>query len=92
MESLVDNLLIVWEELKSVQRNVIENRKNGRRLRRRGKNFLWDKVKWRLAGIGLFAVTIPVVKALEGDATIALLTVPLGIYMMSGKTSGRKYE
>ncbi len=42
MESLVDSLLIVWEELKSVQRNVIGNRKNGRRLRRRGKNFLWD--------------------------------------------------
>ena len=90
MESLVDSLLIVWEELKSVQRNVAHG--HGRRLRRRGKNFLWDKVKWRLAGIGLFVVTIPVVKALEGDATIALLTVPLGIYMMSGKTSGRKYE
>ena len=46
------------------------------RWKRKWRSCREDLIKRRLGGIGLMAATIPVVKMMEGDATIALLTIP----------------
>lgn len=45
----------------------------------------WYFFKQRLSGIVLLALTILAVMWLDGDATIAVFTVPLGLYMLFGK-------
>lgn len=54
------------------------NRREHRRQQNRRRSFL----KQRLIGIALLALTIFAVKLLDGDATIALITVPLGLYLI----------
>jgi len=61
------------------------------RWKRKWRSSRTDLIKRRLGGIVLMAATIPVVKMLEGDATIALLTIPLGLYMVFGKSMERFY-
>ena len=56
-------------------------RKNCRRERRR-KNRRRYFLKQRLIGVALLALTMLAVKMLDGDATIALITVPLGLYLI----------
>lgn len=53
-----------------------EQRAYGRKRRR------WILEKQRIAGIILFAITIPAIKLLNGDATIAVITVPVGIALV----------
>lgn len=56
-------------------------RQNSRRERRRQYRRRYF-LKQRLIGIALLAFTILAVKLLDGDATIALITVPLGLYLI----------
>ncbi len=49
--------------------------------RRRRKYFL----RQRLMGLFLLAVTVPAVVLTGGDATIAVITVPLGVYLVFTK-------
>ena len=58
------------------RRQQREHRKQQRR---------WYFIKQRLYGIALLMFTVLAVKALDGDATIALITVPLGLCMIFGK-------
>lgn len=59
--------------------------------KRKWRSCRQDLIKRRLGGIVLIVATIPVVKMLEGDATIALLTIPLGLYMIFGKPMDEFY-
>lgn len=52
---------------------------------RRKQQRRWYFIKQRLYGIALLIFTVLTVKALDGDATIALITVPLGLCMIFGK-------
>lgn len=52
---------------------------------RRKQQRCWYFIKQRLYGIALLIFTVLAVKALDGDATIALITVPLGLCMIFGK-------
>lgn len=45
----------------------------------------WYFIKQRLTGLFLIVFTALIVKALDGDATIALITVPLGLYLIFTK-------
>ncbi len=92
MEKVIDSIVIFLENFKYTWQNMVLKGKRKRKPAGRRRPLRFAHIKWRLAGIGLIVCTIPVVKILEGDATIALLTVPLGIYMASGKTIGEKYE
>lgn len=56
-------------------------RQNSRRERRRQYRRHYF-LKQRLIGIALLALTMLAVKMLDGDATIALITVPLGMYLI----------
>ena len=51
-----------------------------RRERRRQRRHYF--LKQRLIGIALLILTILAVKLLDGDATIAIITVPLGLYLI----------
>lgn len=54
------------------------DKRRERRQRQRRRYFL----KQRLIGIALLALTMLAVKLLDGDATIAIITVPLGLYLI----------
>lgn len=56
-------------------------RQNSRREYRRQQSRRYF-LKQRLAGIALLALTMLAVKMLDGDATIALITVPLGLALL----------
>lgn len=56
-------------------------RQNSRRERRRQYRRRYF-LKQRLTGVALLALTMLAVKMLDGDATIALITVPLGLYLI----------
>lgn len=56
-------------------------RQNSRRERRRQYRRRYF-LKQRLTGIALLALTMLAVKLLDGDATIALITVPLGLALV----------
>lgn len=58
-----------------------EKRKARKEKRERKKYFLTQK----LYGIATLAMTAVIVKLLDGDATVALLTVPLGIMLLTSK-------
>ena len=45
----------------------------------------WYFIKQRLLGISLLIFTVLATKLLDGDATIALITVPLGLYLIFSK-------
>ncbi len=57
-------------------------RQNSRREYRRQQSRRCTFLMQRLMGIALLALTILAVKMLDGDATIALITVPLGLYLV----------
>ncbi len=92
MERVIDNIVSFLENVKYAWQDMFMKKQRKKKLAGRRRSLRFAHIKWRLAGIGLIAGTLPVVKILEGDATIALLTVPLGIYMASGKTIRGKYE
>ena len=50
-------------------------------LERRRQQRRWYFIKQRLSGIFLIVLTMILIKLLDGDATIALITVPLGLYL-----------
>lgn len=52
-----------------------EHRERRRQQRR------WYFIKQRLNGIFLIVLTMILIKLLDGNATIALITVPLGLYL-----------
>lgn len=54
------------------------DRQREHRRRQRRKYFL----RQRLMGLFLLAVTVPAVVLTGGDATIAVITVPLGLYLV----------
>ena len=45
----------------------------------------WYFIKQKLTGISVLAFTAFAVWLLDGDATIAVLTVPLGLYLVFGR-------
>ncbi len=59
-------------------------RQNSRRERRRQHRRRYF-LKQRLIGIALLIFTMLAVKLLDGDATIALITVPLGLALVFSK-------
>lgn len=79
------NLVIIYTDTTSkeaiadyMKRWRQSNWREHRRQQNRRRSFL----KQRLIGIALLAFTILAVKLLDGDATIALITVPLGLYLI----------
>jgi len=56
-------------------------RQNSRREHRRQQSRRYF-IKQRLTGVALLALTMLAVKLLDGDATIALITIPLGLYLI----------
>ncbi len=57
------------------------DRQRERRRRQRRQYFL----KQRLTGVFLLAFTVLAVMVTDGDATIAIITVPLGLYLVFTK-------
>ena len=55
-------------------------RKDSQKERRR--QYRRTFLKQRLMGIAILAITMIAAKMLDGDATIALITVPLGLYLI----------
>ncbi len=49
------------------------------------KRRFWYFLKQRLTGIFLLAITVPAVAVMDGDATMALVTVPLGLCLLFTK-------
>ena len=58
-------------------------RKKEREQERKARR--WYFLKQKAMGAALLALTVVMVKILEGDATIALITVPLGLYMICSR-------
>ena len=58
-------------------------RKDSQKERRR--QYRRTFLKQRLMGIAILAITMIAAKMLDGDATIALITVPLGLYLLFTK-------
>lgn len=65
---------------------AIAGHKRAERVRRRREKLRrqrrWYFIKQKLAGIAVLAFTAFAVWLLDGDATIAVLTVPLGLYLV----------
>lgn len=59
----------------------LESRRRWERRERRRRQRRWYFIKQRLSGIFLIVLTMILIKMLDGDATIALITVPLGLYL-----------
>lgn len=55
-----------------------EKRKEAKRRRERKKYFAMQK----LSGVAMLILTAAAVKALNGDATIAIITIPLGLSLL----------
>ncbi len=45
----------------------------------------WYFFKQKAAGLMMLVLTVVAVRALDGDATVALITVPLGLYLVFTK-------
>lgn len=56
-----------------------------RKQRERRQQHRWYFAKQRLSGIALLIITILTIILLDGDATIGVITAPLGLYMILGK-------
>ena len=64
---------------------IAEHKRAERHRRRREKlrrKRRWYFIKQKLTGISVLAFTAFAVWLLDGDATIAVLTVPLGLYLV----------
>lgn len=59
------------------------HRKEQRERRRQQRR--WYFIKQRLCGIVTLIFTVLAVRLMDGDATLALITVPLGLCMIFGK-------
>lgn len=59
----------------------LENRRRWERREHRRQQRRWYFIKQRLSGIFFIVLTMILIKLLDGDATIALITVPLGLYL-----------
>lgn len=57
-------------------------RKQRERRRQQRRRYF---IKQRLSGIAILILTVLAIKTLDGDATIALFTVPMGLYMIFSK-------
>lgn len=69
------------EALKEYQR-ARERRERRERVRRQRR---WYFFKQKLTGMALLGLTVLTVPLLDGDATIAVLTVPMGLYLIFSK-------
>lgn len=58
-------------------------RRKQREYRRQQRR--WYFIKQRLFGIITLIFTVLAIKMLDGDATIAVITVPIGLYMIFSK-------
>jgi len=59
----------------------LESRRLWEHRERRRQQRRWYFIKQRLNGIFLIVLTMILIKLLDGNATIALITVPLGLYL-----------
>ena len=59
----------------------LESRRLWEHRERRRQQHRWYFIKQRLNGIFLIVLTMILIKLLDGDATIALITVPMGLYL-----------
>lgn len=62
-----------------------EQYRRRKQCERRRQQRRWYFIKQRLSGIALLIFTVLAIKMLDGDATIALFTVPMGLYMIFSK-------
>lgn len=69
------------EAVSDYMERLHQDKQRERRRQQRRKYFL----KQRLVGIFLLVLTILVVMQTGGDATIAIITVPLGLYLVFTK-------
>lgn len=60
-----------------------QEKRRQRQQERRAKS--WYFIKQKLTGFVLLVLTVLAVIALDGDATVALITVPLGLYLIFSK-------
>lgn len=63
---------------------MAEIRKRYRRRQER-KARRWYFIKQKLYGVALLIATVFAVRVLDGDATIAIITVPMGLLCLFGK-------
>lgn len=49
----------------------------------------WALARQRIAGLILFAITVPAVRLLNGDATIAVITIPVGFGLILSAKEGQ---
>lgn len=61
--------------------HYLESRRRWECRERRRQQRRWYFIKQRLSGIFLIVLTMILIKLLDGDATIALITVPPGLYL-----------
>lgn len=72
---------IYIEEIKEERKDQQEILRKQQKMRERRRYFLMQK----MVGIAVIAFTVLAVKLLEGDATMALVTIPLGLLMLTSK-------
>lgn len=65
--------------------DFMERRRKRREREHRRQQHRWYFIKQRLYGIALIVITMLAVMALDGDATIALFTLPLAGYLLFSK-------
>lgn len=61
--------------------HYLESCRRWERQEHRRQQRRWYFIKQRLSGIFFIVLTMILIKLLDGDATIALITVPLGLYL-----------
>lgn len=74
-QEAVENYIKKWSR---------DEERSYRRKRRR-----WYLARQRIAGLILFAITVPAVRLLNGDATIAVITIPVGFGLILSAKEGR---
>ena len=72
---------IYIEEIKEERKDQQEILRKQQKRRERRRYFLMQK----MVGIAVIAFTVLAVKLLEGDATMALATIPLGLLVLTSK-------
>jgi ABC-type xylose transport system permease subunit len=65
--------------------DFMERQRHRRERERRRQQRRWYFIKQRLLGVFLLLFTVFAVYMLDGDATIALITVPLALLMLFSK-------
>lgn len=72
-------VIILTDSTEAIAEHKRAERHSREKLRRQRR---WYFIKQKLTGIAVLAFTAFAVWLLDGDATIAVLTVPLGLYLV----------